>query len=422
MGINNLFPLLKEIAPGTFVQVPIDKLSGKRVAIDANNWMFTNMAIARKKIIYKTDVTMHQPDPIEIRKEWFKYAINFIVGWLSYNITPVLVFDGKHPEEKKETKDKRRDSRIEQKAKIDKLYEQAGGDIMQHSGNLIEELRRALSGYVNISSEDFELFKMVMKGIGIPCLQAIGDGEQLCSMLCVDGKVAAVFSADSDNLVYGCPLVINKFSHTYVRDADGAEVAQLECVRIDKALEALDLPFNVFVDLCIMSGCDYNKNMPNYAGKKSLKLLRQYGSIDNLPSNFDTTCLNHIKCRDLFKYVPHNQLVVLEEGEELSLQINKNALANSREYLDMAGISNSIERLVNIYRNITPSSDGHTEINKAGKDYKPQLKLNIISPVKLNISAPAPTPTPTPTFTFAPILTQVLGPVLTPKLTLNIHK
>lgn len=268
MGIKGINQLIKRHVSDAYFQMPIAKLSGKRIAIDAHNWMFTNMAIARKKVINKTDIAIEEPNSVEIRREWFLAAINFITGWLSYNITPVFVFDGEHPPEKADTKSKRKDIRLASKSKIDTLYSQLKGDILLRPANIIEELRKELRNYNYISSEDLELFKMVIKGIGIPCLQAAQDGEQLCSMLCIEGKVAAVFSVDTDNLIYGCPLLITKFSDKYSYDENGNRVAHVDCVRHDRILTGLNMTHSQFVDLGIMSGCDFNTNMPGYASDR----------------------------------------------------------------------------------------------------------------------------------------------------------
>jgi flap endonuclease-1 len=413
MGIKGINTLLKRYSPEAFFTIPITLLSGKRVAIDGNNWMYTNMAIARKKVINKTDITNQEPSTQDIRREWFLAALNFVLGWLSHNITPVFVFDGRHPPEKDETKAKRRDARIAARAKIDALYQQLRGDILTTPANIIEELKKELRNYNFISTEDFELFKMVMKGIGIPCLQAIGDGEHLCSSLCIEGKVAAVFSADTDNLVYGCPLVMTGFSETCSYDEQGNKVSRLDCVRLDKILDGLKFTHDLFVDLCIMSGCDFNTNMPGYAAIKSYNLLQKCGSIDDLPRNLNTECLKHVRCRQIFAFAPSDTLIapldvsdpdpdlddIIQTGYEFiheqginkistdnsgPLDIDKRAIMTARDYLEIAGISGQIDRIIATYHHVTPAINGSVELLELGPAprYVPpprRMLLNIIS-------------------------------------------
>jgi len=371
-------PLLDREAKDAFFTMPITQLEGKRISIDAGMWMYANMASARKKVINRTDVAVQEPSILEIRREWFMAAIMFITGWLSYNITPVFVFDGRSLPEKADTKAKRKDKRVASRAKIDALYAQQNMDILERPANIIEELRKELRNYNNITPEEFELFKMVIRGIGVPCLQAVADAEQLCSMLCIEGKVAAVFSKDADNLIYGCPLLVRGFSENYSYDESGTRVSDLDCIRMDRVLSGLKIPHSMFVDLCIMTGCDFNKNMPKIAAVKSYGLLQKHGSIDKLPRNYDTQCLKHLRCREIFRYQPSDNLIIKHEqieGEDSllgyqdiivstktesigMLDINKGAIATARDYLEMAGISGQIGKLINCYQNLIPSSDG----------------------------------------------------------------
>lgn len=421
MGINGINALIKRHAPEAFFSMPITKLSGKRIAIDGNNWMYTNMAIARKKVIRHTDVEVTEPNPIEIRREWFLSAIAFILGWLSNNITPVFVFDGRHPPEKDETKSKRRDQRVALRAEIDTLYAQMRGNTLECPANIVDQLRKKLSNYNFIGSEDFELFKMVIRGIGIPCLQAVGDGERLCSVLCAEHKVAAVFSVDTDNLVYGCPLLITKFSDVCSYDEYGNRVAHVDCVRLDKVLSGLNITHSMFVDLCIMSGCDYNTNMPGYAAIKSLNLLQKFGSIDDLPRNFNTECLKHIRCRELFKYEPSDSLTIKEDAIDTVpdgyddlvpvivdpievLDINKRAIASARDYLEMAGISGQIDRIIASYHQVTPATNGlidDLEFADITPYVPPPLRMDLHVAPMITVPLPkVPQPTILPQFKF----------------------
>lgn len=354
MGIKSLNPFLRKQSPDAFFHLPIEDFSKKRIAVDANNWMYTNMALARKKIIRKTDITIQRPDSLEIRKEWFLLLINFITGWMCYGVTLVFVFDGKHPPEKYETQAKRKQSRVSVKQEIDDLYKQLENIDLEFPGNVAEQLRKKLCNYNVISPEDFDLFKSVVKGIGMPYLQAEGDGERLCSSLCIEGKVAAIFSSDTDNLVYGCPLIITGYSELCSYDEYGNKISHVDCLRVDKVLECMKISHSLFVDLCIMSGCDYNTNIPGYGTVKSLGLLKKYGSVENLTDKIDLSCLKYQRCRELFAYTESLKLT----EDPLILNIDKNCLATCRDYLEMAGVAGQISRLVNIYTISPEPSDG----------------------------------------------------------------
>lgn len=412
MTIKGLKKYLEKSAPAAFIDVPLNDFSGKRIAIDANLLMYAHMSVARRTVIDRTDITQSEPNAGEISREWLKSILNFTIGWLNYNVTPIFVFDGKHPVEKDDTKDERRAKRLKSKNKIDSLYEQLRGDILDRPFGIVEELRKELKNYVTISSEDFELCKSTLQGIGIPCLQAAGDGEQLCSFLCSEGKVAAVFSKDIDNLVFGCPLVITNFSDIYRYDEHNHRIDMVKCIRLDYILQGLKMDFPTFIDLCIMCGCDYNnhKNIRNYGPSNSYKALIKYQSIDYLPASLDIEIYKHHTCRELFSYVATDQLII--EKIDNSLNIDKNAITKSRVFLEVVGVSGLIDRLVLAYKQLEDSQDGwigslnleSIPIYKAPAPIerspaivtpskrtvkKPSLKLNVVQqPLELNIVRP----------------------------------
>jgi flap endonuclease-1 len=114
--------------------------------------------------------------------------------------------------------------------------------------------------------------------------------------LAIEGKVEAVYSTDTDCLVYGCPYLITEF------DKENRENLFLCVISLQKTLENLDISFRTFVDLCIMCGCDFNQNIPKIGPKRSYDLMKEYESIDSLPEQYDIEILEHVKCREIFQY------------------------------------------------------------------------------------------------------------------------
>ena len=387
MGITSLNKLLKRHCSSAFFTLPITALKGKRISIDAGFWMYTHMATARKEVIKKTNIALGEPNMIEIRRAWFQQAIDFILGWLGNDVTPVFVFDGKAHPEKSNTKTERRDKRLAARAKIDALYAQLQGDVLQQSPTIIDTLRKELNNFVDIPHEEYELFKNVIKAIGVPCIQAQHDAEQLCASLCIEGKVAAVFSKDTDNLALGCPLMITEFSKiAFSYDEFGHKINHVECVRLDYVLLGLNITQNEFVDMCIMCGCDFNENMKQVAVMTSYDLIKQWHSIEKLPSRYDILCLNHERCREIFTYKTSTELLVeiqlTQDNDEKSLvlaatsktintlNVDRSAIVKARDYLELAGISGKMQNLIYYYSILQEPTNGLLE----------SLQLTIIGP------------------------------------------
>jgi 5'-3' exonuclease len=357
MGIKGLNDLIHKRAPNAYFTISIKAFFGKRIAIDANNWMYTNMSIARKKVLARTGILYSDPHPDDVRKEWITSVLNFIITWIGYQITPIFVFDGIHPPEKEATKMKRKNVRLSSIHKIEQLREQLKEN---STPELLEQLRKELRNINYISIDDFTFFRSLIQDLGIPCFDAPGDGEQLCCAMALDGRVAGVFSADTDNLVYGCPLVITKFNFK-------SSVPQLECIRLDRVLSGLNIDHATFVDLCIMAGCDFNTNIPNYAVVKSLKLLEEYHSIDNLPATLNIECLNHHRCRTIFSYKPTDA-----SANYNITTINPKILTP----LTSLGLAHYIHRIRSLYLTMNPGSDGSISFDPVTLT-KPAIRLII---------------------------------------------
>lgn len=388
MGIKGLNQLIKKFENNAFFLMAISKLTGKKIAVDAYGWMYSNLIICRQKVINRTDVTLYELDQKEITKELLLMLTSFILKWINNDITPIFVFDGKNkPTEKNEVKEERYQRQKEKKDKIDALYESINSDILANTADLVSDLRKELSTYNPINKDIIDSFKSHLNHLGIPWLLAEGDAEHLCSSLCIEGKVAAVFSNDTDSLAYGSPLVIYGFSKGYHKDEVGRNVIMLDCVRLDKCLEVLKINYQTFLDLCIMCGCDFNNhnNMKGYAAGKSYKLLSASGSIDKIPKSdkYDISCLNHKRCREIFAYISSEKLITDKNSCE-NLDINPKTFMNSNEYLNKVGVDDQMEKIYGTFQKFKGSSCGLLEelnltpINVIC-NYKKPLRLRIIT-------------------------------------------
>lgn len=368
MGIEKLNVVLKRHSPDAFVTVPIQTLSGKKIAIDSSIWMRANMSTARKIVINRTDLMCNYIentviatsesndksneqtqynflsccDPKEITKEWLVLLSDFVAKCVKFNVKPLFVLDGKPPEEKDDVITSRKNKKMQQLLKLEELYKQ-----MKSNHVLIKEFKEKFKNYNYISPENQSTFEIALKEMGMPMLRSTTEAEKLCSMLCRDKKVDAVYSKDTDNLAYGCPLLLTGFSTTYF--GNGSEKQpMLEAVRLDKILEGLNLSYPEFVDFCIMCGCDYNTHMPGVASLNAYKLLSRYRSIDNLPDTKNIHLLNHIKCREAFKYVRHEELIE-DNFVNLSFEICSSALKSSKKYFDNIELGYQYPSLINAY-------------------------------------------------------------------------
>ena len=250
MTIGDLFDLIRKKCPQAFRIVSIEIFKNRRIAIDANLWMYKIMSSAHKSVVYTTDIANHEVDRNKVITNWLSKALEFACRWMMYGITPIFVFDGRPHPEKDETRKKRSETKNKSREHLEEKRSQIQNidPLERHPDNpLIQEYRKMLFNAIHISSDDIETLKNLFTGIGIPCLTAMADAEALCSILCKEGKVAAVYSEDGDNLAYGCPILITEFLGTVNK-------YELVTISMQEILDEFKMDQETFTDLCIMLG------------------------------------------------------------------------------------------------------------------------------------------------------------------------
>jgi flap endonuclease-1 len=374
MGIKNLNPFLKEKCPEAFKELPYSFFKGKRVGVDSNNVLMKLMSRAHKEIVDQTDVCHEEPDRKKIVERWLDHLKDEIVKFLKYGITLNFIFDGAYIDEKSETQLKRREEKQkriteaeELKKKIFKL------DELERTPKHVTELRKKMHHLGYISSEDKKLVETILKNLGFPVLHATEEGEKLCAMLCIEGKIDAVYSRDTDVLAMGCPLMFGEEAGWLHNPISGKMELSVKCSIFKPILSALEMEYLTFLDLCIMSGCDFNSNIPRIGVKKSYNLLKNHKSIDFLPTQYDKDILNHVKCREIFKRQKSDDIC----QSDINLNLNTDALKNNLDFFKENNIEHWLEELKYLYQNCPTPSD--IFIEKTPSYSSSVIKLNILN-------------------------------------------
>uniref|UniRef100_A0A6C0BMN2 XPG N-terminal domain-containing protein n=1 Tax=viral metagenome TaxID=1070528 RepID=A0A6C0BMN2_9ZZZZ len=362
MGIKSLSDIYTEGCSGT---LRLKKLWRNRIAIDAGTWICSSWAISCKQYISAKDLDLFAecgynsvtlvsdsatPSSLGIKyypsnaftgiqNEWVNQFRRFISMLLKEGITPVWVFDGEAPMEKMGCKEERKKARDKAKAKLDQyIVTLARMGPLLRSQHLADLKKETLNASV-LPGPDHNFLKTIIKASGLPCLQCTQEAERLCSALFLEGWVSAVYSTDTDALVHG--------TFTLLNGMQGSDL--FKYVYLPRILASHQLTYPQFVDICIMAGCDYNKNMPRIGIKKSLKLIKDYGTIDRLPMNYDITCLNHTRCRELFSRV-NAQSLTLDPINNQTMNWDLNAVAHmSRNVFDSYSIHGLLEMLLHYF-------------------------------------------------------------------------
>ena len=147
---------------------------------------------------------------------------------------------------------------------------------------------------LDITPADFQKTKDLFDILNVPYYDAPLEAETTCADLCKRGIVDAVLSEDTDVLAYASPIFLSK-----INTSNGT------CTRIKypELLDALDLFSDEFLDLCIMCGTDYNKNIFRVGPEKAYKQIQTHSTIEEIGINtqLDISILNHVRGRELFR-------------------------------------------------------------------------------------------------------------------------
>ncbi len=259
MGLN-----IKEILK--YEEIPLEKIKGKKIAIDAFN------------MIYQFLASIRQPDGTPLRDSngnvtsHLKGLFNRCVFFKKNNILPIFVFDGKPPA----LKEKERLRRMEVKMKAETQYREAleAGDI--------EAAKKYSQATSKITTDMVEESKTLISLFGFPVIQAPSEGEAQAAYL-VKKKIAwASASQDFDSLLFGASYLIRNLSIGRRRKVAGTNLykdSPIEFYSLKDNLEHLGLDIDGLIILAILCGTDYNPGGIKGVGpKKALLLVKSYAN------------------------------------------------------------------------------------------------------------------------------------------------
>ena len=303
MGINNLNKFLRKNCLNVFKEIHISEYAYKKLAIDISLFLCKFKAVCGDN--------------------WVSAFINLISCLRRNEIHCVFIFDNGCPVEKLGEREERRKQQDNMKKKIsdlnksldvykktgvvDNLLNELHEKISKDEGKqlllskkkhfnikLVEDKIKKMSNYIlNISESDFELTKELFRILNVPFYIAPLEAECACADLCKRGIVDAVLTEDTDVLAYGSNIFLSKI-----------DTSNDTCVQIvyEDVLKSLKLNESEFLDLCIMFGCDYNKNINKVGIETSYKYIQKYRTIDEISKqlSIDVSILNHVRTRELF--------------------------------------------------------------------------------------------------------------------------
>jgi flap endonuclease-1 len=305
MGIKGLTQLIKKNSPGSIQHNALYTMKDKRVAIDTSIFLYKSLMNVRSK----GDYLRNTDGKVVSHIQGLYYKTNQL---LTLGITPVYIFDGKPPQEKRDCINARVKKSEENKVKMENTTDS-------------EEKKVLEKGTIRIKKEYIDDLKHLFTLMGVSYIHANGEAEAYASELCRLGFVDAVMTEDMDTLSYGCPLMIRGCIDKSIKRSDVVTVFDFK-----KIIEDLKLTHDEFIDMCILCGCDYCPTIPKVGPIRALKYIQKYKTIENLIESGEK-----IDISDEFKnkYVASRGLFKVFDGK-----IDLNNLPINNSVYDVGGI------------------------------------------------------------------------------------
>jgi flap endonuclease-1 len=190
---------------------------------------------------------------------------------LARGLKPCYVFDGKPPTLKGGELAKRGAKR-EQAEKDLKAAEEEGN---------AEDVDKFSKRLVRVTRENNEDCKELLRLMGVPVVTAPCEAEAQCAALAAAGKVYATGTEDMDALTFRTPVLLRRLTMPEAKKMPILEIS------VEKVLTGLDIDYDMFVDLCIMMGCDYTDSIKGIGPKTALKLIREHKNIETILQKID---------------------------------------------------------------------------------------------------------------------------------------
>jgi flap endonuclease-1 len=273
MGIRGLNSLVKKYSEESVNEINIKDIKNSIVAIDCSI------------LLYKFRYASRAPNSHLVG------LVNRIKFYLMNDILPVFVFDGSPPEAKKHTIAKRHAAKEKLYIKLEQLRDEVPKD-EEHSKKIQEEIEKINSQIIVIKKVHIDECKELLEKIGIPYICAPDDAEKYCCFLQKNGLVNYTVTDDTDAITFGCEKIIKTSINKNITIIDTNSI-----------LQNFQMTHEMFVDFCILAGCDYADTISQVGPVSAFNLIKKHKCIEEVLKNLDkpTDNFQYLEARKIFR-------------------------------------------------------------------------------------------------------------------------
>lgn len=223
------------------------------MGIDAYSWLHRGIYTCASEICRGKDTS-----------KYVDYCMHRVRMLIHYNVTPVLVFDGAALPMKAATHRERRERREDALRKAEQAIASGNSRLAE------EHFQRACS----VTPEMARKLIRACRRINVEYVVAPYEADAQLAWMMRSGYVDGVITEDSDLLVYGASKVLYKMNRT--GEGDMYEMKNLGSLQ---SVNMFNFTEEMFVCMCVASGCDFFKGISGVGLKKSHGLVKRFRTM-----------------------------------------------------------------------------------------------------------------------------------------------
>lgn len=210
-----------------------------------------------------------------------KAMLDNVVYYLKHNIIPIYVFDGKAPNFKQDTLNKRKHIKNTAKTKCD-------------NATSMEEYLKYYKQTVELGNNKIKDVKYLLDLIGIPYVQSLEEADPQIAEITKHKQIYGAMSDDIDIILFGGKTLVRR------------KKDKLSIIHLDSLLDALSkyynhkITHNNLIDIVILFGSEYLDGIKQITSNKLLKMYK-----DN---NFNISAT--------IQYMENNDIVISKEFKQ----------------------------------------------------------------------------------------------------------
>lgn len=300
-----------------------------------------------KEIVVGIDTSIYLYRYKNIFNENYLFGfIGQLTYFLSNNILPIYVFDGKATMEKEGVLEERKETYEKNQKYVDELEMEminTEEEDMEKILELQEKIEKKKSGMTKITKDVVENVKKLLDYMGIYYYEYDGEADLFCRYLFEKDLIDYVITEDMDLLTHGCKKVLTGFNTSN---------KPFEIYEMEKILETMGITQKQFIDICILLGCDYTGTVNGIGPVSSVKFIKKYGNIEKMikqQKSFSYETMDYKSSRKMFTIEVESTKKITRK--KIKPKYKKNKIEEMKTFLNKFNITDKkINKMIDEYK------------------------------------------------------------------------